>query len=328
MTAHARSVVIGVIVPLLIALAALVVMVVSLPQLPVPMAVHWGPSGAPDRFGDPVGGLVLVALSGLAWAAFAFVIARPLAGHGYPTFNQRLVLAIGPFILTLIGVLLAGSFLIQRGIPDASAGPSLTPVLITAAVAGLVLGAAAWFALPKHAAPAEPAATTAPESLDLAPDERAVWTRHLQVSRLMSVVLVAVLVIALVGGGIVMWLAAPTWAFVLWVVVYAVVIVGVIGTLSWRVTVDERGFVARSVFGYPRFAVPLAEVDSARAVDANALREFGGYGIRWAGAGRWGVVTRSGEALEVKRTNGSSVTVTVSQAATGAALLNSLARRA
>ena len=327
MTAHARAVVIGVIVPLLIALAALVVMVVSLPQLPSPLAVHWGPSGAPDRFGDPVGGLVLVALFGLAWSAFAFVIARPLAGHEYPTFNQRLVLAIGPFLLALIGVLLAGSFLIQSGVPDARTGPSLTPVLITAAVAALALGAAAWFALPKHAAPAE-YTTTAPEALDLAPDERAVWTRHVEVSRLMSVVLVGVLVIALVGGGIVMWLAAPTWVFVLWVVLYAVIIVGVIGTLSWRVTVDERGFVARSVFGYPRFTVPLTEVGSARSVSANALREFGGYGIRWAGKGRWGVVTRSGEALEVTRANGSSVTVTVSQAATGAALLNSLARRA
>ena len=144
----------------------------------------------------------------------------------------------------------------------------------------------------------------------------------------MSVILVGVLVIALVGGGIVMWLAAPTWVFVLWVVLYAVIIVGVIGTLSWRVTVDERGFVARSVFGYPRFTVPLADVDSARTVSASALREFGGYGIRWAGKGRWGVITRSGEALEVKRANGSSVTVTVSQAATGAGLLNSLARRA
>ena len=327
MTAHARSVIIGVIAPLLIALAALIAMVASLPQLPVPMAVHWGPSGAPDRFDSPVSSFVILTVFALAWSAFALVIARPLAGQGYPTFNQRLVLAIGPFLITLIGVLMAGSFLIQRGVPDARTGPSLTPTLITAAVAGLALGAAAWFALPKHAAPAEPTAT-APEALELAPGERAVWTRHLQVSRAVSVILVGVLVIALVGGGIVMWLAAPLWVFVLWVVLYAVVILGVIGTLSWRVTVDERGFAARSVLGYPRFTVPLAEVGSARSVSASALREFGGYGVRWAGKGRWGIITRSGEALEVTRANGSSVTVTVSQAATGAALLNSLARRA
>lgn len=326
MTAHARSVAIGVIVPLLIALAALIVMVAALPQLPAPMAVHWGPSGAPDRFGDPIGSFILVAVLALAWGAFAFVIARPLAGREQPTFNQRLVLAIGPFLVTLIGVLMAGSFLIQSGVADASAGPSLTPVLITAVVAALALGVAAWLALPKHAA-VEPAATE-PESLDLAAGERAVWTRHLQVSCLMSIVLVGILVIALVGGGIVMWFVAPAWVPVLWVVLYAVIIVGVIGTLSWRVTVDESGFVARSVFGWPRFAVPLAEVGSARAVSADALREFGGYGIRWAGSGRWGVVTRSGEALEVIRKNGTSVTVTVSQAATGAALLNSLAARA
>lgn len=327
MTAHARSVVIGVIIPLVIALVALVVMVVALPQVPSPMAVHWGPSGAPDRLGTPVGSFILVAVLALAWSAFAFVIARPLGGHDYPTFNQRLILAIGPFLLTMIGVLLAGSFLIQAGVTDARTGPSLTPVLIGAGVAAVLLGVGAWFALPRHEASAEPDGL-APEPLDLAAGERAVWTRQVQVSRLMSLVLVGILVIALVGGGIVMWLAAPLWVFVLWVVLYAVIIVGVIGTLSWRVTVDETGFVARSVFGWPRFTVPMADVESARGVSADALREFGGYGIRWAGKGRWGVVTRSGEALEVTRTNGSSVTVTVSQSATGAALLNSLARRA
>jgi len=327
MTAHARSVVIGVIVPLLIALVGLIAMVASLPQLPSSIAVHWGPSGAPDRFGSPVGGLILVAVFALAWSAFAFAIARPLAGREYPTFNQRLVLAVGPFMITLITVLMAGSLLIQRGLADARSGPSLVPVLVASVAAALVLGVAAWFALPAHVAPQDDSAPAA-DVFDLSSSERVVWTRHLQVSRRMSIVLVGILVVALGGGGIVMWLAAPTWVFVLWVVLYTVIIVGVIGTLSWRVVIDERGLVARSVFGYPRFTVPVSEVQSAKGVTTDALREFGGYGIRWAGTGRWGLVTRSGEALEVTRTNGSSLTITVSQAATAAALLNSLVGRA
>jgi hypothetical protein len=326
MTAHARSVVIGVIVPLLIALVGLIVMVASLPQLPSPVAVHWGPSGAPDQFGSPVGGLILVTVIALGWSAFAFVIARPLAGREYPTFNQRLVLSVGPFTVTLLTVLMAGSLLGQRGLADAHSGPSLVPVLVTAIVAALVLGWAAWFALPAHAARQEDS-TPEPGAFDLSANERVVWTQHLQVSRRMSVGLVGILVVALVGGGIVMWLAAPTWVFVLWVVLYAVIIVGVVGTLSWRVTIDDRGLVARSVFGYPRFAIPVSEVASARSVTTDALREFGGYGIRWAGTGRWGLVTRSGEALEVSRTGGRSLTITVSQASAAAALLNSLVAR-
>lgn len=327
MTAQVRSLAVGVIAPLAIAIAGLVVMVVSLPRIPLPMAVHWGVSGAPDRFGSPVGSFLLVSIFALAWAVFAFLMARPVAGREYPTFNQRVLLAIGPFVITLITVLMAGSFLIQAGIADARSGPSLTPVLIAAVVAALAAGVLAWFLLPQHVARRDDTAEV-PEPLDLAAGARAVWTRHLQVSRVVAVVLVGILVVVLVGGGLVMWFVAPVWVFVLWVLFYALVIVSVIGTLSWRVTVDENGFVARSVYGYPRFVVPVTQVEAARVVTTDALREFGGYGIRWAGKGRWGVVTRSGEALEVTRANGSSITVTVSQAATGAALLNSLAARA
>jgi hypothetical protein len=327
MTAHVRSILIGVIAPLVIALAGLAVIVASLPDLPSPVAVHWGPSGAADQFGSPIGGLILVAVFAIAWCTFAFFIARPLPGWERLSFNQRLVLAIGPFVMTLITVLMAGSVLIQRGLADARSGPSIVPVLITATVAGIALATVAWFALPRHAAPIE-AATLVPEVLDLAATERAVWTQHLQVSRAAALVLCGILVVALVGAGTVFWFVAPFWAFLLWVALFAILIVGVVGTLSWRVTIDERGLLARSVYGYPRFVIPMAQVRSARTVTTAALRDFGGYGIRWGGRGRFGVITRSGEALEITRLNGSSLTVTVAHAGAAARLLNSLVERA
>jgi hypothetical protein len=327
MTINTRSVVIGVIAPLAIGLAGLVVIVMSLPALPSPVAVHWGPNGAADRFGSPIGGLILIAVFAIAWAAFAFFVSRPLPGWNSLTFNQRLVLAIGPSIVGLITVLMAGSVLIQRGLTDARSGPSIVPVLVTAIVAAIALATVAWFALPRHAAHSD-AATPVPEGLDLAATERAVWTQHLQVARAAVLVLCGILVIALVGAGTVFWFVAPFWVFLVWVVLFALLIVGVVGTLSWRVTVDERGFVARSVFGYPRFVIPMAQVRSARTVTTAAIRDFGGYGIRWGGRGRFGVITRSGEALEITRHNGSSLTVTVSHADVAARLLNSFVERA
>jgi hypothetical protein len=200
-------------------------------------------------------------------------------------------------------------------------------VLVTAIVAAIALATVAWFALPRHAAHSD-AATPVPEGLDLAATERAVWTQHLQVARAAVLVLCGILVIALVGAGTVFWFVAPFWVFLVWVVLFALLIVGVVGTLSWRVTVDERGFVARSVFGYPRFVIPMAQVRSARTVTTAAIRDFGGYGIRWGGRGRFGVITRSGEALEITRHNGSSLTVTVSHADVAARLLNSFVERA
>ena len=72
----------------------------------------------------------------------------------------------------------------------------------------------------------------------------------------------------------------------------------------------------------------IEEVEEAVVVQVNPLREFGGWGIRTGVGGRIGVVMRGGEALEVVRTGGRRVVVTVDDAATGAALLNTLAGRA
>jgi hypothetical protein len=52
-----------------------------------------------------------------------------------------------------------------------------------------------------------------------------------------------------------------------------------------------------------------------------AIGTFGGWGLRWAGRGRIGIITRSGPALEVRRHDGSSLVITVDDAAAAAALL-------
>ena len=57
------------------------------------------------------------------------------------------------------------------------------------------------------------------------------------------------------------------------------------------------------------------------------LAEFGGWGYRVGRGGRVGVVLRTGEGLQVERSGGRSFVVTIDDAATGAALLNTLAAR-
>ena len=107
-----------------------------------------------------------------------------------------------------------------------------------------------------------------------------------------------------------------------------VVSVGLMLVLSvFRVTVSAEGLVIRSVMGVPTWRLPLDEVAEARVVTVSPFAEFGGWGYRLGPHGRTGFVTRTGEAIEVERGDGTSWVLTVDDAGEGAALLNSLADR-
>src|SRR5690606_32121348 len=110
------------------------------------------------------------------------------------------------------------------------------------------------------------------------------------------------------------------WVFAL--VVFGVIVVFVALTVAWRVTVDRRGLRVRSAVGWPSFVIPVEQIASVRAVRVDAVREFGGWGFRWDGADRSGVILRAGDAIEVERTNGKRFVVTVPDAATGAGVLS------
>ncbi|WP_030693983.1 DUF1648 domain-containing protein [Streptomyces globisporus] len=97
-----------------------------------------------------------------------------------------------------------------------------------------------------------------------------------------------------------------------------------------RVTVDRRGVTVRSALASrPRARIPLDDVAGASVRDldtAAVLAEFGGWGYR-VRAHRTGVIVRSGETLVVRRSGGGEFAVTVPDARTAAALLNTLAER-
>ncbi|MBX3100161.1 MAG: DUF1648 domain-containing protein [Salinibacterium sp.] len=323
MKPHARMLVAGVIVPLIIAAAAAVTMLFTLPSLPDPVAVHWGPSGAPDNFGSPVSFIVVILVAVLAYCAFALVISR---AAGPQTANLRALLAISPFLATVLGVLGAGSLIIQQGLADAHDAPSILPLVIIGFVVGLVVGVAAWFFLPAST-PVPVVDEAELPLLDLGADERATWIQRVEPARWLGILLVAVGAIVVVGGSLAVWVSAPTSTFVGYLVTMGVLVVLVTSTLFWTVRVDARGFAARSPLGFPRFTVPLADVESATTIELNPATGFGGWGLRWGGPGRFGIILNSGEALEIRKKSGGSLVVTTAQSRQGAALLNSLVRR-
>ena len=108
-----------------------------------------------------------------------------------------------------------------------------------------------------------------------------------------------------------------------WVVAVGVIVVAfaLAATTAFRVRVTPDGLAARALLGWPRIMIPLAEIESVRAVDISPFGEFGGWGWRIAVDGRTGIVMRRGPAIEVARHDRRPFLITIDGAAEAAALL-------
>ncbi|WP_418958222.1 DUF1648 domain-containing protein [Streptomyces tritici] len=295
--------------PFLLALAAYAtVLVLWWGRLPDPLATHFSAAGGradgwTSRTGAAVTGAVLLGAAGAAWTALAE--RRSPAGAW----------ATAGFLGGLLVLMLHGN--LDAADPRTVAAPP-SHLAVAAAVAGLaaLAGWAASRLVPEEERPA--AAGGEPyERLPLGPGEVAGWSRDTG-----SGVLTA-LGAGLLLGGLVALVLAP------WPVALALLAVGVPGLAlaRVRVTADRRGLtVAPAPAGRPRIRVPLDEIESASVCEVRAVTDFGGWGYR-VRAHRTGLVLRSGEALVVRRSDGREFAVTVADARTAAALLNTLVAR-
>lgn len=314
-----RAWLLGVVVPVAITAAAWAVVVALLPRLPDPVAVHWGLTGV-DRTGT-VGELVTTSavISGIS-----LVVMGALAVlTGRQALTRRMVLGLAVGLATLFAGVSLSTVLTQVDLPtaEAAAPPDLpmTLALVAAVVLGGLAGAAA------GSDPAQPATgglAPGTATADLPEGQRAVWVRS--VAGLGPTVTWTLAVVAvLLGVGL--WLLTDT---VFPVVVLAPIAVLVLTMTTWQVQVDARGLTARGTLGWPRQHVPAGEVERADVTTVRPFAEFGGWGLRTTVSGTVGVVVRTGEAIAVERSGGRRFVVTVDDAATGAALLNTYAQRA
>lgn len=309
--------------PVALAIAGIVVLL-SLDDLPALLAVHWDLAGSPDRFGSVAESAILIAVVSTVFAIIATLVTASLKAGSGRSYVPKVLVATSVWLSAFLVLGIGGTVWMQRGLVDASQSPSPTLPLFIAFVAALPLAAAAWIATPSPTTVPAPA-SDAP-TLELGADERVLWVRNATPAATFVVVVVvgalacvaATFVGAFVGGAVVIPI----------VIVPALIVVVAAATLFWRVRVDATGVVTRSAFGLPRFVVPIAEIAEARAIELSPMREFGGWGIRVGTKGRLGIVLRAGEALEVQRHDGRVFAVTVDDAATAAALVNGLVRRA
>ncbi len=318
---HRRILLVGAILPIAVGLVGAVVILVALPDVPDPVAIHWGVSGRADGFGPAWVNLAILVPLVLAYSAFALLVSRG-ATFSVP---QRILLVTAPFLAVFLTCVLAGSLWMQRGLEQAEDAPNVSLLILVGALGGAGAAVVSWLLLPSMSRDEHPDAAV--PTLDLSPTERAVWMRSTGPSGLPVFFILGTLVLVSAVTIVALVLSAPILVAALYSALLVLIALLVAGTVFWRARVTAEGLVVRSALGIPRFAVPLSDVDTATVTDVQPVRDFGGWGLRWGGPGRFGVVTRAGEALEVRRRNGKALIVTVDDAGTAAALLNSLVRR-
>jgi len=323
-TARRRFLLVGCALPAAITVIAVGLMLSWLPEVPATVATHWSGSG-PDGFGPawavPLGTAVVG--FGLVALFTAIMLTGTRGGQWGPMLRLLGALSIGTNVLVVVGI--TWSFGMQRGLADAHDAPGIGPQFLMCAVLALATGFIGWLVQPNVTTDGRTPARTV-EPLHLAAGERAVWVRTTAMNRT-GVIVIVVSILALAIGTVVVAASGSTaW----WVMLGVTVLLALLAvtTLVFRVRVDDRGLIVRSPLGIPRFQVPIDDVEAVAVTSVQPTAEFGGWGIRLAPDGAFGIVLRAGEALQVTRRNGRRFVVTVDDAATAAALLEALSARA
>ncbi|MHB1064224.1 MAG: DUF1648 domain-containing protein [Georgenia sp.] len=311
----------GVAVPLAVHLGAGLLVRSWLPRLPDEVALHWGIDGV-DRVG-PVSELLITtaALGGLG-----FVVLAVLAvSVGRTALTRRMVLALATGTAVFFAGLLLTQAWTQLDLADPWQAPSPDLPLIVVTV--LAVGAGALAGALAGRDPELPADAPLPADAarsDLGAQERAVWTQQVAAGSRrhrwgwlgLALYVTGALALSILTQ---MWFGA---------VIMLALVPLMLTMLVWDVRVDAAGLTVRGRLGWPRQYVPAAEILRADVAEISPFRQFGGWGLRTSVDGRTGVVVRKGEAIAVERTGGRRLVVTVDDAATGAALLNTFAERA
>ncbi|WAA67245.1 DUF1648 domain-containing protein [Microbacterium oxydans] len=331
---------VGVILPLTVLAVSAVIVAFWLPDMPEPAAIHWGEDGV-DGFGP--GWTYLVVLGGIAAMVTAFALlawfAHRLPQNGQPvpsaeaerpqwSITARFLGAMNLGTVALIALITLVGVGSQRGLADAADTPDIGIEVLIGFVlmaAGIAIG---WFLQPATPLPESSRTEDSATPLQTSSSERLVWIGTAAIAGSGLAVLggaallgcsLAAIMIATGAGGLM--------TAIIMLAACAILIAALATTFAFRVRIGPAGLLVRSLTGWPRIEIPAADVASVRAIQVDPFAEFGGWGLRYGLDGRYGVVLRRGEAVEVTRVGGRRFVVTVDEAQTAAAALAAVAQR-
>jgi hypothetical protein len=288
-------------------------------DLPDPIATHWGANGQIDDFGS-FSGQVFGFMLGLG-----LPLCLGMAAIGWFAGNAATSRRLSAGLTTGTAAFLAGAVLgilwVQRGLADAHEAGSLTGPMLVSLAAALAVGVGT--ACLVRGDPPLPARDPVAEDaarVPLAQSERAIWFQRVSMGKALTFGITGFCA----AMGLTLALMSREW-FIL--VLFGLVPLVVVSFSSATVRVDGAGLTIRGLFGWPKVTVPADEILVARVESLSAFSQYGGWGFRIDHKGTVGVIFRSGDAIIVERTGERRVAVTVDDAATGAALLNTYAAR-
>lgn len=312
-TTHASLV-----LPLTLVIGLLVTLLLLSGSLGPEVATHWTINGEPDGF---------TSTSALPWmaAGFTALIVLPLgvviARSKQSIISPRGLTALPAAMAMFIGVLLLSSVFPQVDLDDQGVRTFTTPwwVMPAAIVAGLV---GAGLATLIAGRPETPPSTNAPASPDadrypLEGNQIASWTGQTAAGR----VSYALAALAFIGFSISAFMTS-WWLLIPGSLIAMIILVGT----NFAVSAGPGGVRVTGVAGFPTVTVPLDQIESVEAGSVKAS-SFGGWGLRKGFSGDDAVLTRSGPALVVKRTDGARLHITIDDPATPASILASLLDR-
>ncbi len=300
----------------LVALAAALALVAG--DLPDPVATHFGVDGTADGFSAPAA----VWAMGLGLPAVLAFLLGALVGGTHDTLPSglRWIRGLPVGIVWAVGGTMLATLVPQRGLDDASSAQVPVALVLGALALAAVVTVLAARLAPSEEPPASRLA--APAGLpraDVDPSSTALWQGTTPRSGL---------ALALAGGlvvaGLVTAVVAAWW---LGLLLGAISLVAVAAT-RFRVVIGPAAVRASGwLGGWPRVAVPMETVAAAEATTMGAFA-YGGPGLRVAvGQPVTAVVTGTGPALDLVRTDGSRVRISLDDAADAVAVVNTLLDR-
>ena len=307
----------GVIVPTAGMIMASAALIISWsPELPSEIAQQWDWNSQQVNTLGPLWSNVMLML-GMATAMLIVLAVMKWSGKltGWGRRSSTGALAgIAFFLAGSAPVLLIH----QRGITDPLLAPDPRTGVMVLGLASIAYGALSAIIVggrPLHADTA-PGDKTAP--MDLGAGEVAVWNQ--QVTAWIFLLTGGISGIALLVAAMMtpLWFLAPIGAVLL--------LLGIVCG-RWSVTVDHHGLTSTSLFGLGRFTIPATAQSMADVTEVRGLSEFLGWGLRIGSAGSAALILHNGKALRVQDPQGRSLTVTVKDPATPAALFNAQAER-
>ena len=241
-----------------------------------------------------------------------------------PAAQGPVAAGLGVFVTGLV----YGSTWAQRGMTaDQVAASEPGPEMLLSGAAGLIAGFVLWLVFRRKPGSRSVPVDVAPDAPRLLVDDqvRVAWTGHSRISWALWAVLGVGVLSMLIP--IVQSLMTGSWSMAVFMLLAAALIAVAGSAMAATVTVNVHGVQVKALRRFSLATIPWSGIAGATVMPVSPLRDFGGWGSRLGLHGEQGIITAGGSALRIDRGAEGIFVITVMDAETAAAAVNTLVTR-